>query len=126
MWEMEENWSPAAAAGLEAPHGTPAPTAPQHKPEGRVGYPQSPCSPQNWKGFAHQSWAGRALRTRWQHRDHESLVEAVLLGRALLEQLGRAPCFPLTVSAQLHQTTESMVIQGPKSLLEMISYSYPA
>lgn len=31
-----------------------------------------------------------------------------------------------SVSAQLHQTTDSTVIQGPKCLLEMISHSYPA
>lgn len=71
-------------------HSIPAQT------RGKAGVPSAPLQPSELeRGFAHQSWAGRALRTCWQHRDCESLVEAVLLGRALLKQLGRAPCFPL-------------------------------
>lgn len=96
----------AAAAGLETPHGTPAPTAPQHKPEGRLGYPQLPCNPQNWReDLLIRAGLDMLWRTRWQHRDRESLVEAVLLGRALLKKLGRAPCFPLCRHSCIKQLT---------------------
>lgn len=84
-------------------HSTPAQT------RGKAGVPSAPLQPSELeRGFAHQSWAGRALRTRWQHRDCESLVEAVLLGRALLEQLGRAPCFPLCRHSCIKQLTAQL------------------